>query len=273
MGKKCPACDAQVTSLEMKCMFCKQLFHMKCVKVSLEEAVMVNKPNKIYWCCDNCNGLINSDILMTILKKLSGLEKSVDQINSKINTSADVPKQDCPSYPMTRSKNVLKRKNSNSDTNAANPVDAPPAKKNAPTGSSINVLNKSFSEVVSNAVADVNVVDSGEAMIVEPTPDEISLPFSVVEDRRWIHASRFNPRTTSDSVVSWLRNKLNIQDIICFPLIARGCNVDELRNISFKIAVPTSLVGIAKERATWPPGVFIRDFVERLASLPEASTT
>lgn len=192
MGKKCPACDALVSSHEMKCMFCKQLFHIKCVNVTLEEAVMVNKPNKFYWCCDNCNGLVNSDILMTILKKLSGLEKSVDQINSKINTTADVSKQVCKSYPMTRSKKVLKRKNSNSDINAANSVDAPPAKKNAPTGSSLNVLNKYFSEVVSTAVADVNDVDSEEAMIVEPTTDDKVLPLSAVEDRRWIHASRFN---------------------------------------------------------------------------------
>lgn len=272
MGKKCPTCDGQVSSHEMKCMFCKHLFHIKCVNVSLEEAVIVNKPNNIHWCCDNCYGLVNSDILMTILKKLSGLEKSVDQINSKINTVADVSKEECPSYPITRSKNA-KRKNSNSDINAANSVIAPPAKKSAPIDSSRNRLNKSFSEVVSNTVTAKVGGESDEGMVVETISDEVVPLLSAIEDRRWIHASRFNPRTTSDSVVSWLKNKLNTQDIICFPLVPRGRSIEELRTISFKIAVPASLVEITKERATWPTGVFVRDFVERLASLPDASTT
>lgn len=54
---------------------------------------------------------------MTILKKVSSLEKSVVQINLKISNTADDPK---PGLNIKARKAVLKRKNSNSDSVIAN---------------------------------------------------------------------------------------------------------------------------------------------------------
>lgn len=277
MSEKCKICDDEVSSHELKCMFCKNLFHQKCGNISLNECMIVNKPNNIYWCCDNCAGFIKSDILMTILMKVSSLEKSVDQINSKITNAAD----DLKLGPNTRSKKaVLKRKNSNSDSSIASSSSAPPAKKSVPENAGLIPI--SFSDAVSQpetvpststqpetALPETEVIGNNIVAMTSPAP---AVPFSVVEDRRWIHASRFRPDTTGESVESWLKTKLNSNDVLCFPLVPRGRKIEDLRTISFKIAVPASMIEIAKDRSTWPKGVSIRDFVEILASIPDVSS-
>lgn len=269
--KYCNICEEQVSPSELKCIFCKHSFHIRCCKVILNDAAIVNKDNNIHWFCDQCNAFSQTDILIEILNKITAMGKSMSDMqtniasftraNQKIKSSVpskEPSKKDSPAMN-TRKKNAEKRSGSLIETS-----DEVPAKKDVmpiTEGSIVeNVHNKTFRDAVLNLGAS----NSNEG--VEPI-QKVKDPLGI-EERRWIFVSRLNPNTSSENLSRWLKSNFKSDDIICFPLIPRGKLLTELRMISFKVGVPDSLLEMVKDRRNWFPGIQIRDFVIRTVSIP-----
>lgn len=261
--KKCKICVSQVSPHELKCVLCKHLFHIKCAKVKVSDALIINDDNNnIHWFCDECSMLTQSEFLRSILTKVNKLELVVDKIDNNVsalieNQSKIINQEVFSTTPAanTRSRIGSKKRKGNSDDIVG---DVPIAKKSTQE-EIINVEdshNKTFRSVL---VGDGNVEQSNGEIVLAP---------QAIEERRWIFVSRLNPNTTADTLSLWLKNKLKSEDILCFPLIPRGVQINDLKMISFKMGIPMSLLDAAKSKSNWPPGVQIRDFVVRVVSIP-----
>lgn len=218
--KFCSVCELQVSPNELKCVFCKHTFHIRCCKVDLTDAVIVNKDNNIHWFCDQCNTFSKTDILVVILNKITAMDISMSEIKTDISyysganrkviasvTSKEPSKKDSPAMN-TRKRNAQKRSGSNIESS-----DIVPAKKDMVplTDGSIedNVHNKTFRDAVVNQGASTSTVE------IEPS-QKVKAPLGI-EERRWIFVSRLNPNTSSENLSRWLKSNFKSDDIICFP--------------------------------------------------------
>lgn len=264
--KKCKACVLQVSSHELKCVLCKHLFHIKCAKVEVNDAVIINNDNNnIHWFCDDCSMLMHSDFLRSLLAKVNKLEMVVEKIDNNMsvlieNQPKKINQEVRSTTPSsnTRSKSVSLKRKGNSDDIVR---DVPITKKATPEDiiTEEDSLNKTFR----NALVNGNMSEEQTVAVLAP---------QVIEERRWIFVSRLNPNTTSENISLWLKSKLKTDDILCFPLIPRGFQINELKMISFKMGIPISLLEAAKSKENWPPGVQIRDFIVRAVSIPTIPT-
>lgn len=267
MTKKCNACVLPVSPHELKCAVCKHLYHLKCAKVDVNDAVIINKENNnIHWFCDDCSILLQSDFLRSLLTKINKLETVVEKIDKNMSVliesqSKKINLDVCSTTPSsnTRSKSgSLKRRR---DLGEVIVRDEPSTKKATPE--EIITEENSHNKTFRNALVNGNIAEQESETVVAP---------QVIEERRWIFVSRLNPNTTTDTVSLWLKSKLKTDDILCFPLIPRGFQINELKMISFKMGIPISLLEAAKRKDNWPPGVQIRDFIVRAVSIPTIPT-
>lgn len=296
--KKCRICTEPVSQQELKCVLCRHLFHVYCAKILVSDAVTIKKDdNNICWFCDECSVLLQSDFLRSVLSKISKLEAVVEKIDNKMtvlteNQSKGITEEKNLATPAsnTRSKVSAKKRKGNQDDIASS---IPTAKK--PLEAETNIVeesemeshNRTFRNMLISGGLEQSVqevlpncteqsVQGQEAtasqVIVLPDSDdqpvqEVMAPIAV-EENRWIFVSRLSPSTTASSLTLWLKSKLNSDDVLCFPLIPRGFQINELKVISFKMRIPKSLLIAAKSKHNWPPGVQVRDFIVRAVTIP-----
>lgn len=271
-ARKCKVCVSQVSPHELKCVFCKNLFHIKCVKLSISDAAFINEDNNIHWFCDDCNIFTRSDFLCSLLAKVNTIEKSVKQIDGNLSVlmsnippiKTTVPSLETPAGG-TRSKTSSKKRKGTQDIALEVTATKKTSQREITSNVGDDAHNKTFRDALlghSSGNQDIEMIES-----IADENNEVPIP-SVIEERSWIFVSRLNPTTSADNLSSWLKSKLNSDDVLCFPLIPRGVPLTELKMISFKIGVPRSMLDKAKNRKNWPSGILIRDFVIRAVSIP-----
>lgn len=205
--------------------------------------------------------------------KVSKLDTVVEKIDNNVSLLIANKSSECnqevslttPASNTRSSKRVgsKKRKGNSEEVTSV----APPTKKPFENEDIVEVdsHNKTFRDAL---------IGSGTLDVPEPVvsgqiaPEQEVLAPQAIEERRWIFVSRLTPNTTAATLSIWLKSKLKCDDILCFPLIPRGFQINELKMISFKMGIPMSLVQAAKNRYNWPPGVQIRDFIVRTVSIP-----
>lgn len=296
--KFCNICELQVSQNDLKCVFCKHLFHISCSQVELNDAAIVSKDNNIHWFCDQCNVFSHSDILIVILKKITAMDKSMSEIRSEVSGFTDAHrkvmasvslkgpiKNDSPAMN-TRKRNASKRRGPDIDSS-----EVVPAKKGVvplTDGSTEeNVHNKTFRDAVldqgastSTNVTNLQVVDltkSNTSTIIQTsssscgTNDIQSIePLSTVEGNKWIFVSRLNPKTVDNQVIHHLSSALGIasNEIICNKLIKRGISSELISYMSFKVGVKSSIFDRAIDSSIWPPGSIVHEFKPRSKNWP-----
>lgn len=293
--KFCSICNDRVSPDEMKCVFCKHCFHLRCCKLDLNDAVICNDPKKnIHWFCDQCNTFSQTDIMLMIFNKITDMEKSMSDIRIEVsNMSAtkevllvadknNFPIQEDSPALNTRKRIVNKRKGAEIDS-----LVAVPPKKVVPSeiiDANNTAHNKTFRDAVIDLTASTSTVTPAD--VCEQCPgtsnppirseldaiDSSSLesaddiaPLATVEGLRWIFLSRLKPDTQEIQVTKHLANKLGVRntDIICKQIVKRGSDADTLSYSSFKIGVKSSLFDTAVLKSTWLPGNIVHEFKPR----------
>lgn len=239
--KKCKVCESSVSQNELKCGLCKHLRHIKCSKLQVADAVFVNNDtnNNIHWFCDDCEVLLQSDFLRSLLSKVTKLETVVEKIDNNmsilINNQPKGSNQDSRVQTPASNTRGRKRKANLEDIASDVPNTKKPSQDEEVRSSNEDSHNKTFRNVVTEQTS-------------EESNPEIAVAPQAIEEKGWIFVSRLKPDTTSATLSMWLKSKLKTDEVLCFPLIPRGVQLNELKMISFKMAVPMSLMSAAKNR-------------------------
>lgn len=267
MTKKCNICASPVSQSELKCVLCRHYFHIKCVKLEVTDAAIINKNNlNIHWFCDECNIFTQSDFLSSLLTKVNKLEKFVEKIDGNVSSLMDnQPKNkkqaDNNTTPASNTRSKIVAKKIVKDSSQGIALVAHTSNKKPAADESIVV------EDPHNATFRDMLVSGNDQTSEEAIENSVNAPRSI-EERRWIFVSRLHPNTSSENLSKWLKRELRSDNVLCFPLIPRGIPTTDLRMISFKVGVPQSLLELVKDRKLWPPGIQLRDFVVRTVSIP-----
>lgn len=277
MTKRCFACQQQVSQSELKCVFCRHLFHLKCGKVDLVDAAVINKHTSFHWNCSNCDSFLQSDMLMTIFAKINSLEKMMTTLNhnlpSQSKPSLSKPAEAIPSPSLPKPKNkvpiIIQKRITRASSNI---ITTPTSKPSTSNDDSSSLLNKTFTDVLLEEessvahtvksplplVSTVTAVSTATA-IDTPAAVEFTIPVAV-DEVKWIYVSRLRPDTTAETMENYLKSKLSTDDITSKLLIPRGKHLSEMKSVAFKMSIPITKWEEAKSLTLWPPGVSIRDF-------------
>lgn len=287
--KYCKVCSEHVTIHELKCSFCKHYFHIKCCKVDLSDAVIINKDTGIHWFCNQCNIFSQTDIMVSLLDKVNLLQGSVDKMATTIQSLVESSnfqkrneiisdKNDDSPAANTRRRVAIKRKGAEIN----DPLLSVISKKislvtDEASTSEQPAHNKTFREVVSEqpftpvtSTLPSNLIISSVAVDANNDLDNGIAPLTTVEGLRWIFLSRLSPETQEIQVTSHLAKQLSVNttDIICKKIVKRGSDADNLSYSSFKIGVKSSLFDAAVLRSTWLPGNIVHEFKPRSKNWP-----
>lgn len=84
---KCVKCNltfdrGKKEDVRLKCNFCENIYHPKCVDVSITVCNFINNSDNTTWSCEKC---VKDDVLQNVLKRLMSLEAKIDQNAAKLS--------------------------------------------------------------------------------------------------------------------------------------------------------------------------------------------
>lgn len=83
----------------------------------------------------------------------------------------------------------------------------------------------------------------------------------VVEPRKTMFVSRLHKDVSEQDVLSYLKDKFNVEDVSCRRIVPRLINEADRNFSSFRINVPISCVDSLLQPSSWPFGSLIKEFV------------
>jgi hypothetical protein len=80
-------------------------------------------------------------------------------------------------------------------------------------------------------------------------------------ERKLIVISRVHPATTPDSILDYIRERTDIEDVRCQMMLAKGRSISDVDYVSFKISATAEDYDQLMNPEVWPARVLVRDFV------------
>lgn len=246
MNSNCYQCTKPVQTLEfMQCNFCGHAVHLKCVGLKRPNMDFVNEQKNILWCCDECferletikdyritSSEIVTEVSQSIKESLKELRNDLLETKSLAKSLATkIESNDCASNQARPTWPSIKRPR---DTSARDtPRETPRSRPNA----KLVVGTKSVEK---------------ENMLVET----VAKP----AERFWIYLSRISRHATEADIVELVKGCLNTQSIDVKKLVRKDADLKQFAFISFKVGVDKKLKDIALDPASWPKGIYFREF-------------
>lgn len=88
-----------------------------------------------------------------------------------------------------------------------------------------------------------------------------------------MYLARIATDVTVEQVATFARSRLETDDVEVIRLVAKGMDVSTMRNISFKVGVAEAFRSKALSAATWPKGVYFREFENRSVTSKDFAST
>jgi hypothetical protein len=93
------------------------------------------------------------------------------------------------------------------------------------------------------------------------TADGVS-QLNAVEEKKLFVISRVHPRTTTENIVEYIKEKTGIDDVRCQLMLAKGRTVSDVDFVSFKISATEADYAVLMKPEIWPAKVLVRDFMQ-----------
>ncbi|XP_055527381.1 uncharacterized protein LOC129719996 [Wyeomyia smithii] len=245
MNSECYQCSQPIKTLEyMQCNgFCNQAVHLKCTGFKRPNMELVNSNHNLLWFCDNCIEHLKQfketptpmahDIVAAVSENISD---SLSALKSELletkaltkalidKTTNDVcdPNRARSAWPsVKRPRDVALRETPKSRTTTKLACGTKPVEK------------------LSKTVA-----------TVEKAPEKF-----------WLYLSRIACHVTEEDISELVKSCLSTElTVDVKKLVRKDADLKQLAFISFKIGIDTRLKETALDPASWPKGIYFREF-------------
>lgn len=238
--------------------YCGASFHTFCAKVDQPALETLKQYDQnIFWMCDDCASLFsnghfrnlasrcgvdhaspNTDAINSLKDDLEKLNQAVKSLTAKVDSQPKTPAGSLKFQYNDVLKTPFSSKRRRISENSTPQVVTRP------------VNNRGTSKTLCESVKTVQLKD----------------------DLFWIYLSAFDPSTTDDEIVEFVRKCLNISIEQPIPkvvkLVSKVRDVSTMRFVSFKVGVAKSLSEIALCADSWPENIYFREFENRPKNVP-----
>uniref|UniRef100_A0A182STF6 PHD-type domain-containing protein n=1 Tax=Anopheles maculatus TaxID=74869 RepID=A0A182STF6_9DIPT len=241
MAKLCSACAVEIGDNFISCYLCDSPFHHGCAAIPSDALKCITDNKQVHWCCVGCNGvisnprqkrikevLVQSSINAAMSQVADGLKAAVEPLAKEIHAGFTLlndqrtlgsPLSSRISPLGNSAVPVRKRRRLYADISRTNTPDATTF-----AAASTNTFNPSM-PLTQNHSNEVPAVITG-------TNQEIS-PSLVVVPRIaycWVHLSGLPNSTTPELISSYVKRRLDTDDVLAFCLIKKGVDASSLRS-------------------------------------------
>lgn len=242
-NQNCGTCDKTIATLDDTIICsgpCGFSLHLKCAGLSKAQSKLLVDCSNIHYYCNNCQKYSNktiADRLDTFTSSINGLVDSLKPL-ANINFSAIV--SGLSSFSLN-------------STNQAQ----------------INTVQPNSSIIVNNKRRRIESPVTNNSQIEAKTGTNDSLALAVVPQRKSIVASQLSSATTTEQILKYIADKLNITDAAekntIRPTILLPANkkAEELNFVSFRVSMPETLFETLFSEQFWPKGVIIREYIPK----------
>lgn len=245
----CPRCQKVVSDSDrIVCRgYCGASFHTFCANVDIQvlDLLGLNERN-IFWMCDGCADLFSNGHFRSLTTRGDGNPRSSNDPETINSLKDDISK-------LSDAVATLSAK-----------VDSQPKTPIAPAGFRFNdVVNKASTPKrrrTESTARPAKNRGTNKAM------GESIKTVQLNDDLLWIYLSAFDPTTTEQEVLEFVRNCLNLnsdQKPKVVKLVPKGRDISTMRFVSFKVGVSKELKDTALCADSWPDNIYFREFEDR----------
>lgn len=131
--------------------------------------------------------------------------------------------------------------------------------KNISCNANINML-PSTSNATSSEWVNASKKKNKQKRFVVGESDNTEL--DVIVRKQWVHLSSFKPSVTEDHVKSYVAKRIDVgaEHIVCFKLIKKGVNLNDIDKINFKLGISSTFYDRILNPTVWPSDIKVRPF-------------
>lgn len=235
----CGKCCDPITGMDVVLCrgYCGDSFHMSTCTGGVTRAMLnyfTTHKNNLFWMCDKCAALFENGHFRALSSRvdeqspISTLTTAISELRTEINRLNSKPS----ALPVTPATNRWPQLDLRRPNKRPRDLDMMPSEK-------CRIGSK------------------------QPTENVVSVPICNKENENkfWLYLSKIRPDVANDAVCAMVKSNLALDidpDIV--KLVAKEKDISTLSFVSFKIGLDPSLKEMALDPATWPEGLFFREF-------------
>lgn len=240
----CKSCSKSFPALFLDvvgCRFCDNQFHYDCSGIDRVASNSLKKYSCIAYLCATCMQWLSNNTMNKLLKK-------IDAVVDRLADPLDVNKLAADVADNRKLINSL--------------LDKPAITKEPQLFHQSQASTSHHNDsLVNRILAPTNLGTAGTGQPVE------SIIPAVIQDKKYLYVGRIHPSVKQDALVSYVCSKLSdcaADQVDCRLLLSKDRVSDNsISFISFKIGLSVDHFNSLNDSDMWPPGVWIRPFVNR----------
>lgn len=260
----CGSCNANIAILpdSITCDGpCQRIFHLKCANVSRALSKQILDSTNLHYFCDACKcfsfrGISShlTDLKASITKLYDAMTMHSMKTDEFTTTAAKLSDAVAANTATTDKLASTATPSIRSWPENRENAGVVPLKKRPPMTDSTPSSSRSSAYSKANTVV-IGTCDSNEDLG----------SVKAVEPRRMVVISQLHPSTTSDSIITFVNKKLNLNPetntIRATMLVKKDRDVSQMDFVSCKLNITQEMYSSVMNASIWPTGVTIRDFV------------